>query len=194
MRGDHAQVRGYLGAKAMLRSLPAFLLLTVALAPVSGQRPPRIEKVDAFKDPYSKNEPEHLAKLGYVNVGQFVWVGDITTPKLQEILGSDTAIFIETSIHEGEQEPELAHRTMRPTCPVYRVEPRLRGRPHPDFEKYAGVLFSRLERGRCNPARKGRRACAYWYPGRSTPPTTLECRCPCACKSPRLHVRPVCLL
>ena len=95
MRGDHAQVRGYLGA-SMLRSLPAFLLLTVVLAPMSAQRPPRIEKVDAFKDPYTKNDPGHLASLGYVNVGQFVWVGDITTPKLQEILGSDTAIFIET--------------------------------------------------------------------------------------------------
>lgn len=73
------------------------LILTLLLAPLSAQRPPRPEKVDAFKDPYTKNDPEHLASLGYVSVGQFVWVAQITTPQLQEILGEDTAIFIETA-------------------------------------------------------------------------------------------------
>jgi hypothetical protein len=72
-------------------------LLTLLSTGLAAQKPPKVEKVDAAKDPFTKNDPELLKKLGYVKLGQFVWLGETTTVQVQEILGDDTAIFIETA-------------------------------------------------------------------------------------------------
>ncbi|MEZ5963597.1 MAG: hypothetical protein R3F56_07100 [Planctomycetota bacterium] len=66
------------------------------MASLPGQREPKPEKVDAFQDPYTKGDAEQLKALGYVAIGQFLWLGDVTTAQVQQILGDDIAIFIET--------------------------------------------------------------------------------------------------
>lgn len=78
-----------------------WLLLALALpplaAPGAAQRPARPEKVDALQDPFTHNDPAQLAALGYVATGRFLWLGDVSTAQVQEILGDDVAIFIETA-------------------------------------------------------------------------------------------------
>lgn len=60
------------------------------------QREPKPEKVDAYADPFTKGDEEKLKALGYVGIGQFLWLGEVSTVQVQQILGDDIAIFIET--------------------------------------------------------------------------------------------------
>jgi len=76
----------------------AFALPALALAvSLPAQQEPKPSKVDAFADPYTKNDPDKLAALGYVATGQFLWLGDVSTVQVQQVLGEDTAVFIETA-------------------------------------------------------------------------------------------------
>jgi hypothetical protein len=80
-----------------LRGLfPACLGVLVAAGPVLGQKPPKRPPGDPGEDPFTRNDPEKLKRLGYVRLGQFLWLGDVTTTQVQEVLGDDIAIFIET--------------------------------------------------------------------------------------------------
>ncbi|MEZ5964261.1 MAG: hypothetical protein R3F56_10485 [Planctomycetota bacterium] len=59
------------------------------------------EKVDAFKDPYTKGDADRQKALGYVATGQFLWLGEVPTTQVQQILGDDVAVFIETERFAG---------------------------------------------------------------------------------------------
>lgn len=80
-----------------MRIAPVVLLCGLFSSGLPAQKPPKVEKVDASLDPFTKNDPELLKKLGYERIGQFIWLGETTTVQVQQILGDDTAIFIETA-------------------------------------------------------------------------------------------------
>ncbi len=75
----------------------AVVFALMCSAPLSAQKPPKAEKIDASTDPFTKDDPDKLKKLGYERVGQFLWLGEVSTAQVQQILGDDTAIFIETA-------------------------------------------------------------------------------------------------
>jgi hypothetical protein len=68
----------------------------VSCALLAAQKPPKPDAFDPSVDPFTRNDPATLRKLGYAAVGSFLWVGDATTADVQQVLGEDAAIFIET--------------------------------------------------------------------------------------------------
>jgi hypothetical protein len=73
------------------------MAVSLLLAGVAAQKPGKPEKVDAFADPFTRNDPAKIKALGYARIGQFLWLGEASTAQVQEVLGDDIAIFIETA-------------------------------------------------------------------------------------------------
>ena len=76
---------------------PSSAFVLALSAALLAQKPGKPEPVDAFTDPFTKNDAAELKALGYERIGQFLWLGETGTAQVQQILGDDTAIFIETA-------------------------------------------------------------------------------------------------
>jgi hypothetical protein len=117
----------------------AAALAALLAAPLAAQREPKPEKVDAFADPYTEGDPARLQALGYAALGRFLWLGDVPTTQVQQILGDDVAIFIETAHFKlastlrsfpwpRDKEWRAALRAeldaLAEACPSFRIKPR----------------------------------------------------------------------
>jgi len=58
--------------------------------------PGQATRAKAGPDPYTKNEPARLAKLGYDNLGPFAFGTNQTTGTIEELLGTEPLMWVET--------------------------------------------------------------------------------------------------
>jgi hypothetical protein len=82
------------------RSLFAALLLSCPLAAAPAAPPVQdgggMEEFEEV-DPYTENDPERMALLGYVSYGPFPWLKGETTAQVQEKMGAIPMLWVETA-------------------------------------------------------------------------------------------------
>ncbi len=83
---------------ARCSSSPPLRLAAAALS-LAALAAPRAQtvRVEAGPDPYTNGEPEALAKAGYVSFGPFPFGTGHTTAQVEELLGTEPLIWIETA-------------------------------------------------------------------------------------------------
>ena len=85
-------------ARTLATGALVFLACTISCTTLAAQKvvKPRVTK-DAATDPYTKNDPTTLKKLGYVSFGPFDWDGKHSTKDVTFMLGASQLRWVETA-------------------------------------------------------------------------------------------------